>query len=68
MEPTIVLTPEFITLVIGMSYVWAAAYFSSLVMVPLKLALSVIEIVVQSFVSVFTPAKKASIPTHRRVR
>ena len=67
MEPIIVLTPELITLVIGMSYIWAAAYFPSLVMVPLKFALSVIELVVQSFVSVFTPAKKASIPT-RRVR
>ena len=65
MEPIITFTPEFIALVIGMSYVWAAAYFPSLITTPLKLVFNLADLVVSSFISVFT-VKKAAPARARR--
>lgn len=61
MQPIITFTPEFIALVIGMSYVWAAAYLPWLITTPLKLVFNLADLVVTSFISVFTVKKTAPV-------
>lgn len=64
MEPVITFTPEFIALVIGMSYVWAAAYFPAMMTTPLKLVFTLADRLISSLIRVF--AVKKMVPSRAR--